>query len=132
MENSPPIPAQQAGSPARAMKIGLMVILFVVFCLNGFCTTFVIPRFEQIYQDMLGGRPLPAVTFFMVRHHGSLFVLDLALLLGFLAALATKNRTQSVLIIIALIGIGIAQLMVMVIALFLPLAGTVQTISGNP
>lgn len=123
--------AEQVASLARAMKIGFLVIFLAVFYLNARCTLFMVPRFEQIYHDMLGGKPLPSSTALVIQHHGRLFIMDLALLLGALAALRIKNPTRSILTIIAIIAVQIIQLLLVSDALMAPLVSIVQTMSGG-
>ena len=32
----------------------------------GFLLVFIVPKFEQIFNDMLGGKPLPGLTQFVI------------------------------------------------------------------
>jgi len=39
-----------------------IVVLVIAVLIVGFLMLFIVPKFEAIFQDMLGGRPLPAIT----------------------------------------------------------------------
>ena len=39
-----------------------LVVLVIAFAIVGFLMLFIVPKFEAIFQDMLGGRPLPVIT----------------------------------------------------------------------
>lgn len=43
-----------------------IVILFVAFIIVGILMVFVVPKFQQIFADMLGGAPMPALTQFVI------------------------------------------------------------------
>src|ERR1700747_939549 len=39
----------------------------LAFAIMGFLLVFIVPKFEAIFHDMLGNRPLPAVTTFVIN-----------------------------------------------------------------
>jgi len=39
-----------------------VVVLFIAVAIVGFLMVFIVPKFEAIFKDMLGGRPLPWIT----------------------------------------------------------------------
>ncbi len=43
-----------------------VVVLFIAIAIMAFLLVFIVPKFEQIFHDMLGGRPLPALTQFVI------------------------------------------------------------------
>ena len=51
---------------AAAMVYPLIVMTMAV-TIMGFLLVFIVPKFEAIFHDMLGDRPLPAITTFVIR-----------------------------------------------------------------
>lgn len=43
-----------------------VIVLFIAVAIMGFLLVFIVPKFEQIFQDMLGGKALPALTQFVI------------------------------------------------------------------
>jgi type IV pilus assembly protein PilC len=43
-----------------------VIVLFIAIAIMGFLLVFIVPKFEQIFNDMLGGKPLPALTQFVI------------------------------------------------------------------
>ena len=43
-----------------------LIVLFIAIVIMGFLLVFIVPKFEQIFHDMLGGKPLPAITQFVM------------------------------------------------------------------
>jgi type IV pilus assembly protein PilC len=43
-----------------------VIVLFIAIAIMGFLLVFIVPKFEQIFHDMLGGKPLPALTQFVI------------------------------------------------------------------
>src|SRR5204862_7982727 len=39
-----------------------IIVLFIAVVIVGFLLTFIVPKFEAIFKDMLGGKPLPGLT----------------------------------------------------------------------
>ncbi len=44
-----------------------IIVLFIAIAIMGFLLVFIVPKFEQIFHDMLGGKPLPAITQFVIN-----------------------------------------------------------------
>ncbi len=44
-----------------------MVVLFIAVLIMAFLLTFIVPKFEQIFKDMLGGQALPPLTQFVIN-----------------------------------------------------------------
>ncbi|MEP6672172.1 MAG: hypothetical protein ABJF10_23620 [Chthoniobacter sp.] len=87
-----------------------------------FVAAFIIPRFEAIFQDMLGREPLPPLTVFVLRFQPCWVLLGIAYVLAALY-LAWRYRlsgppTSPSVILILLTA---AQVGVIVFALFRPL-----------
>ncbi len=43
-----------------------VIVLVIAIAIMGFLLVFIVPKFEAIFKDMLGGKPLPALTQFVV------------------------------------------------------------------
>jgi type IV pilus assembly protein PilC len=43
-----------------------VIVLFIAMAIMAFLLVFIVPKFEQIFRDMLGGKPLPALTQFVI------------------------------------------------------------------
>src|SRR5437870_8103777 len=75
---------------AAAMVYPLIVMTMAV-AIMGFLLVFIVPKFEAIFHDMLGNKPLPAITQFvigasnLVKNHG-------LLLLGAVVATVTAYK----------------------------------------
>ncbi len=63
------------------------IVLVIAIVIMGFLLVFIVPKFEAIFADMLGGKPLPALTQFVIAT--SSFVKDnILLLIGGIIVLA--------------------------------------------
>lgn len=62
---------QEKSQRIRGKVVSAMVYPIVVLCIAiaimGFLLVFIVPRFEAIFKDMLGGKPLPALTEFVIN-----------------------------------------------------------------
>jgi len=43
-----------------------IIVLVIAVAIMAFLLVYIVPKFEQIFQDMLGGKPLPALTEFVI------------------------------------------------------------------
>jgi type IV pilus assembly protein PilC len=43
-----------------------VIVLFIAIAIMGFLLTFIVPKFEQIFKEMLQNKPLPALTQFVI------------------------------------------------------------------
>jgi len=61
---------QEKSQKIKGKVLAAMVYPIVVLCIAvlilGFLLTFIVPKFQQIYADALPGKPLPAVTQFVI------------------------------------------------------------------
>src|SRR6266496_3115897 len=48
------------------------IVMTMAVCIMGFLLVFIVPRFEVIFHDLLGDKPLPPVTRFVIGVSGSL------------------------------------------------------------
>ena len=57
-----------------------MIVITMAVAIMGFLLVFIVPKFEAIFHDMLGNKPLPAITTFVigasnfVKNHGLVLV----------------------------------------------------------
>ena len=57
-----------------------MIVITMAMAIMGFLLVFIVPKFEAIFHDMLGNKPLPAITQFVigasnfVKNHGLLLL----------------------------------------------------------
>jgi type IV pilus assembly protein PilC len=58
--------AKIKGKVVAAMVYPIIVMVLAV-AIMGFLLVFIVPKFEQIFHDMLGDRPLPMVTTFIIN-----------------------------------------------------------------
>ena len=63
-----------------------VIVLVIAIVIMGFLLVFIVPRFEAIFADMLGGKPLPALTQFVIGT-SNLVKNNLIVILGSIAAL---------------------------------------------
>ena len=58
--------AQKIKNKVVAAMFYPIIVLFIAVLIMGFLLVFIVPKFEQIFNDMLGGKPLPALTEFVI------------------------------------------------------------------
>jgi type IV pilus assembly protein PilC len=79
---------------AMVYPIIVMTMALGILC---FLMIFIVPRFQVIFQDLLGDKPLPPVTQFVIgfsgfmQHHG-LILLGMIVAIGFLYNLVGRTR----------------------------------------
>jgi type IV pilus assembly protein PilC len=87
--------ARIKGKVVAAMVYPVIVMTLAV-AIMGFLLVFIVPKFEQIFHDMLGDRPLPMVTTFvitmsrMVQNH---WLVLIGGIIALVAAYKFANRT---------------------------------------
>lgn len=59
--------AQKIKNKVTAAMFYPIIVLFIAIVIVGFLLTFIVPKFEQIFKDMLGGKPLPGLTQFVIN-----------------------------------------------------------------
>ncbi|HXL24130.1 MAG TPA: type II secretion system F family protein [Chthoniobacterales bacterium] len=80
---------------AAAMVYPLIVMTMAV-TIMGFLLVFIVPKFEAIFHDMLGGKPLPIITTFVItvsRFVQGHWLVILALIFAAVAGYKFANRT---------------------------------------
>ena len=116
----------------RALPIVSLVILIGLSAINIFLPLFIVPKFEQIYQDAIPGMPLPGITVFIIAAR---FPLALVALAWPIAGIITVWRRQRAAVWIIKLGYLYFFLLigVTVIALFMPMtSGIIIGMSDAP
>lgn len=109
---------------ARAVNFGFFVILIGVSVFN-IRAAFAIPGFERTFQDMLGNRPLPMLTQCVLRFHLPLCVSSIAIPTGALAFFFLQPTEKSVAATGVLLLVAMVQAVLILYALFSPLAAVI-------
>ncbi len=58
--------AQKIKNKVVAAMFYPIIVLFIAMAIMTFLLVFIVPKFQAIFNDMLGGRPLPALTRFVM------------------------------------------------------------------
>jgi type IV pilus assembly protein PilC len=90
--------AQKIKNKVVAAMVYPIIVLVLALAIMTFLMIFIVPRFEAIFHDMLGDKPLPAITLFVIgvsdfmqNHWGIL----LGLLVGVIVAYKLAARTRA-------------------------------------
>jgi type IV pilus assembly protein PilC len=59
--------AQKIKNKVVAAMAYPVIVLIIAIAIMLFLLAFIVPKFEQIFKDMLGGKPLPALTQFVIN-----------------------------------------------------------------
>src|SRR3954468_12811646 len=77
--------AQKIKNKVAAAMVYPLIVMVLALAIMAFLLVFIVPRFEAIFHDMLGDKPLPAVTVFVIGV-SSFVQNNWAILLGVLVA----------------------------------------------
>ena len=58
--------AQKIKNKVVAAMVYPIIVMFLAIAIMAFLLVFIVPRFEQIFKDMLGDKPLPGITLFVI------------------------------------------------------------------
>ncbi len=58
--------AQKVKNKVAAAMVYPIIVLFLALGIMAFLLIFIVPKFETIFHDMLGDKPLPAITLFVI------------------------------------------------------------------
>lgn len=58
--------AQKIKNKVVAAMFYPLIVLVIAVVIMGFLLVFIVPKFEQIFKDMLNGKPLPGLTVFVI------------------------------------------------------------------
>jgi type IV pilus assembly protein PilC len=59
--------AQKVKNKVVAAMVYPAIVLFLAIGIMSFLMVFIVPKFQQIFHDMLGDKPLPAITQFVIE-----------------------------------------------------------------
>ncbi|HKP93363.1 MAG TPA: type II secretion system F family protein [Chthoniobacterales bacterium] len=86
--------AQKIKNKVMAAMVYPIIVLVLAMAIMTFLLVFIVPRFETIFHDMLGDKPLPGITVFVIGISG--FVQhNWAVLLGVIGALIIGYKMMS-------------------------------------
>jgi type IV pilus assembly protein PilC len=90
--------AQKVKNKVAAAMVYPVIVLLLALGIMVFLLIFIVPKFEAIFHDMLGDKPLPAITLFVIGVSDFMQVHWIALLGGIFVLFATgkvAGRTRS-------------------------------------
>lgn len=111
-----------------ALRIVCFSILLAISALNSRAAAS-IPKFEQIFSDMLGGRPLPALTQWVVENQSLLAQAAIVVFVLGMGALMMRPA-RAVIAIAVLALLALVQFLAIAMALLLPLVTITTQISA--
>jgi type II secretory pathway component PulF len=115
---------QKAGE-AESRIDGFGLVFLVALTLGSlFLLLQVVPKFEQIYEDALPGKPLPPLTLFVLQNRIGLALLDLGLLIVSAVCAVARDTSANLATHFALIW-NLLQGVMVCVALYMPM----QTLS---
>jgi type IV pilus assembly protein PilC len=59
--------AQKIKNKVAGAMVYPIIVMSMAIAIMGFLLVFIVPKFEQIFHDMLGDKPLPAITSFVIN-----------------------------------------------------------------
>ncbi len=86
--------AQKVKNKVKSAMIYPVIVLCLAMIIMAFLLVFIVPKFESIFRDMLGNKPLPGITRFVISMSG-VFQHHWLLLIGGLIALVFGYRFAS-------------------------------------
>jgi hypothetical protein len=94
-ENVPPV---DLTAMVRAFRFAFVCMLLGDCCFD-ILSTLGIDKFRVLYADMLGGKPLPAITVFILRFQTLFVVLSIGVPVCALATLVSRKLIRSIYIL---------------------------------
>jgi type IV pilus assembly protein PilC len=89
--------AQKIKNKVVAAMVYPIIVLVLALAIMSFLMIFIVPRFEAIFHDMLGDKPLPAITLFVIGVSGFMqnhWAILLGLLVGIIVAYKLIARAR--------------------------------------
>ncbi|MGI8437481.1 MAG: type II secretion system F family protein [Chthoniobacterales bacterium] len=81
--------AQKIKNKVVAAMVYPIIVMLLAICILGFLLVFIVPKFQQIFTEMLGDKPLPTITLFVIgvsnavkNHWGAILFAIVALVVG--------------------------------------------------
>lgn len=90
--------AQKIKNKVTSAMFYPVIVLVIAILIMAFLLVFIVPKFEQIFRDMLGGKPLPALTLLVIntsnllKDHIFLILAGVAVLIGGYMAFARTAK----------------------------------------
>ncbi|HEX4638520.1 MAG TPA: type II secretion system F family protein [Chthoniobacterales bacterium] len=88
--------AAKIKNKVAAAMVYPLIVMTMAIAIMGFLLVFIVPKFEAIFHDMLGDRPLPAITTFVIaisRFVQAHWMVLLAIIVALIAFYKFANRT---------------------------------------
>src|SRR2546425_2288404 len=88
--------AAKIKNKVAAAMVYPLIVMTMAIAIMGFLLVFIVPKFEAIFHDMLGDRPLPAITIFVItvsRFIQEHWLVIIALIVAAIAGYKFANRT---------------------------------------
>jgi type IV pilus assembly protein PilC len=88
--------AAKIKNKVAAAMVYPLIVMTMAIAIMGFLLVFIVPKFEAIFHDMLGDRPLPVITTFVItvsRFVQAHWLVLVALLFAVIAGYKFANRT---------------------------------------
>jgi type IV pilus assembly protein PilC len=90
--------AAKIKNKVAAAMVYPVIVMVLAIAIMAFLLVFIVPKFEAIFHDMLGDRPLPGITIFVIgvsRFVQSHWLILLGAVIAFVAAYRFAARTKS-------------------------------------
>jgi type IV pilus assembly protein PilC len=88
--------AAKIRNKVAAAMVYPLIVMTMAIAIMGFLLVFIVPKFEAIFHDMLGDRPLPAITTFVInvsRFVQAHWLVIVAIIFALIAGYKFANRT---------------------------------------
>ncbi|HLW36721.1 MAG TPA: type II secretion system F family protein, partial [Chthoniobacterales bacterium] len=88
--------AAKIKNKVAAAMVYPIIVMTMAIAIMGFLLVFIVPKFEAIFHDMLGDRPLPAITTFVItisRFVQAHYLVIVAIIFALIAGYKFANRT---------------------------------------
>jgi type IV pilus assembly protein PilC len=88
--------AAKIKNKVAAAMVYPLIVMTMAIAIMGFLLVFIVPKFEAIFHDMLGDRPLPGITTFVItvsRFVQTHWMVIIAIIIASIAAYKFTNRT---------------------------------------
>src|SRR5207302_6127495 len=89
--------AAKIRNKVAAAMVYPIIVMTMAIAIMGFLLVFIVPKFEAIFHDMLGDRPLPVITTFVItvsRFVQSHWLVIIAIIFAAIAGVRLANRTS--------------------------------------
>jgi hypothetical protein len=132
MSNTPPNLPPPAFDIVRFASATRFALVSIVFCLSyfGLSSSLAIGNFEQIFHDMLGGKPLPVVTQWLLHLRLLILLVSVLVPITALATLFLSNIARAVTILGWLVIISFVDCLSIYQGLAAPLIEIIRQMGG--